>query len=263
MTSMLRRFALSVLFAAMFALINVFVPPEYFSYVFTAYIIVIILFSTFMSFRAVRRTMREIEHVNKGKRLYVMQKEEIAKIAYADPCMKEDMLKLAKASTLSLTGMFAMIIVFMLLFGTLRDLVVNTVADATAAALGELPARFLGFFLLYLLLAILSYAFLLSSQIYARKAGAVQILQTYTVTERGIVADNRIALRFPLKAKKVIVNRARKFVEIRTHSEALSTVAGIRLYAHDPAALWNAIKNKVEAEEVEETNRIDCVVKRT
>ena len=76
----------------------------------------------------------------------------------------------------------------------------------------------------------------------------------YRVTRRGLIIDERLAYRFPLKVKRISRDKSRKYVELVVSGtpgfKQSRVTSKIRLYTNRVEELYKILKSNVEIEEL-------------
>ncbi|MEB3780637.1 MAG: DUF2208 domain-containing protein [Desulfurococcales archaeon] len=178
------------------------------------------------------------EEILSGKKLY--SEEKIRELQMKDEKLVEDIQDQSKFSIYSSLGAFLGIGYFILLWPEVEVLYNYFISRVDS----EILAHFLAFLIFFEGLFIINQL----SMVYAlRKIGKVTMMnipQSYTVTDRGIVFKGLIGktgIRFPLPdTVDVKVNTKRGFVEIINTGKR--SVTKVRLYARNPRRLYDIIK---------------------
>jgi len=178
------------------------------------------------------------ENVLKGKRLY--REENVRELQQSDTELMKDFQEQSKFTMYNMLGMVAVMAYFFLFWNH-----IDALYEWVAGYVGEGDlAQFLAFLIFF------EGLFVINQLAYwwaLRKVGKVTMVQmftSYTVTDKGIVAEGlmrKSALTFPLPDDvEVVVDEKRRFVELV--KEGKRTRTKIRLYARNPKRLAEIIR---------------------
>jgi len=254
---MLKQYLIGLLTLEALAFITAFFPGMS-GIFFILYFVLFMGITALLTGRAAKRTLSDLKYVSGGVKLYEEGKESISKIKERDYMLRKELSVQTKAMLLQmLTFVIFMVIVFM---PNLRDAIVYGVggyfkgllAHLTDANLRDKIALFIGYQTIYLGFFVTSIATTTLSSNYLRRKGHqnLMISSHYLVTDRGIIVDGRLPIKFPIDVSKVKVNAPRRFVELEVgEAPAAGGLMGgakgtsrVRLYASKPKELASIIK---------------------
>ncbi|OYT61699.1 MAG: hypothetical protein B6U69_03130 [Thermofilum sp. ex4484_15] len=223
---------------------------------FILYFIMIMGVTALLTGKAAKKTLKDLKYISSGVKLYEEGKETIAKIRERDYMLKRELGVQSKAMMLQLLASVIFMIIFFV--PNLRNAIVYGIGDNFKALVGsaigkelkEKLALFVGYQAIYLsffLISILTTE--LTSKYLTRKGHKnLMVSSHYVVTDRGIIIDGRLPIRFPVDLSKLRVNAPRGFVELEIGEVTSSSPMGgrgasrVRLYASKPKELASIIK---------------------
>ncbi len=189
------------------------------------------------------------EEILSGKRLY--SEEKIRELQMKDEKLLEEIQAQSKFSMYTSLATFAGIAYFFALWPK-----INALYNYFLPRVGgnEILAHFIAFLIFFEGLFIVNQVALFYAMKKAGRMPVVNIPQSYTVTDKGIVLKgivNRTGIRFPLPEDvEVKVNTKRGFVDIV--KEGKRTITRIRLYSRNPKRLYDIIRRYGSARSSEE-----------
>ncbi len=179
------------------------------------------------------------EEILEGRKLY--SEEKIRDIQLKDEKLMEDLQEQSKFSMYTSVSMFVGIAYFFLLWPKI-DALYNYFLAHTGN--NEVAAHFLAFLIFFEGLFVINQAAMIVALKKAGKMPMINIPQSYTVTDRGIVFGGLIGksgIRFPLPSDvQVRVNTKRGFVELVR--EGKRSIMKVRLYSRNPKRLYDVLK---------------------
>lgn len=235
--------ALMVLFAYMTSYY-----PQMLSTLFFVYIVAVLGITFLLTGKSAARMVRDIEYISKGKRLFSARKETINKLKILDA--EELSRELRGQSTFMAIYFLPMILVLALIFiPGIRDAIIGSLEGL----FGDLAhdkhlARFIAYLTFYSLFYVVSLSSMVASKVVQRKyGGMLMVPQSYVVTDRGLILDERTPIKFPLTDAKVSINEKRNFVEIELKSAQQPTggVVRYRLYTRQPRVLYDILRERL------------------
>ncbi len=204
--------------------------------------LLIIVFSILMARRGGKNPLGQEkvppERVLEGKKLY--EEKNTRELQTQDQGLLLDIQEQSRFSMYNMLGMVAAMAYFFLFWPH-----VDGLYSLVAAYLGEgKTAEFIAYLIYFEGLFIITQASYYWALRKVGKVPMIQMPQSYTVTDKGIVLQGMVgktAVTFPLPDKaRVAVNEKRKFVEIVV--ERKRTVTRLRLYARNPKRLYEIIR---------------------
>lgn len=239
--ALLAQYLLGLVLMVAFAYMNANYPDKtwlfFLLYLFTFFGIMILITG-----RQARNIFRDIEEVKKGEVLYSASTEEVLKLREKD--MEKTQGELAaqlKLSLLPFLTLFLFLIVFYI--PSLRDAFGSL---GRALSSDQKVATFYSFLTMYGLF----YALSLTTGMYTRrlqaKTGTLNIATAYVVTTKGVLVDERLPIKFPIRGS-VTVDSKRKFVELVVKQEVMGSEVKqrVRLYTPEPSRLASLLKGRV------------------
>ena len=248
------RYLLSLGVIVFFSLISVYLPPWAYSWVVLAYLVTFMAINMVVVGISARRLLRDLEYVSGGRVLFEETKRRVQLLKRKDRKLEEESRSQLRSQAKSMLGLLLTFVVIMVLFGTpqMRNLVVSVPKELIMGFVSdEKAALFLSYLLFYLLLMV-------ASTLVTKPFGAGGVQETlvvpseYVVTERGLIIDNSIAYRFPLRAKGLNVSPSRRYVElVLSGAPALrkgGVTSRVRLYTSKFEELYKILKSNVVLE---------------
>ncbi|QOJ79449.1 DUF2208 domain-containing protein [Infirmifilum lucidum] len=237
------QYLLGLVLMVLFAYMNANYPDKtwlFFMLYFLAFMGIIFL----VTGRQARSMLRDLEEVKGGEKVFEADPQEVLKLRERD--MERTRSELAAQAKVSLVPLASMI-VFILIVSvpSLRGFF-DSVGHMLAQ--DQKTATFYSFLAMYGTF----YAFSLVTGLYTRrlqaKTGALRIATKYLVTTKGIVVDDSIPVKFPIKGT-VVTDSRRKFVEVHLVQTYMGTTVKqrIRLYTEEPSKLAGMLKQGLQA----------------
>ncbi len=179
------------------------------------------------------------EEILEGKKLY--SEEKIRDIQLKDEKLMEDLQEQSRFSMYTSASMFVGIAYFFLLWPQIDSLYEFFL---TYTGNSEVMAHFLAFLVFFEGLFVINQAAMIVAMKKAGKMPVINIPQSYTVTDKGIVIGGLIGksgIKFPLPSDvQVRVNTKRGFVELVR--EGKRSIMKVRLYSRNPKRLYELVK---------------------
>ncbi|RLF08265.1 MAG: hypothetical protein DRJ64_01395 [Thermoprotei archaeon] len=246
MNKMVLNYIIGLVLMIVFAYINAYYT-QYSSLLIIAYFVVMGAIMFIFTGRSASKMLREIEEVRTGNVLVRVDKEGGEKIKLKDIRILSEELKEQGKLTLVSLATFGIVFVFFFIIprGFFLSIAQMLTTDMNTAV-------FISYIFFYLLLYLLSISSSLITWFYSKKQkGFLMVPSTYIVTDRGIVVDRRMSIKFPLDKSKIILDSKRKYVEISvSSSQAGATMESrIRLYYLKPKELYDIIMRHCLSEE--------------
>jgi uncharacterized membrane protein len=238
------QYLIGVVLLVVFAFLNANFPG-YTSLIFILYFVALMLVMFVLMGRQTRGLLKDLDEVKSGEVLYRSDTSEVLKLRERDlQNSQPELMAQFKASMIPFASLLILILVFYI--PQLRDFFLQL--GKVLAPANEKMASFFEYLLLYGFFYIVS----LVSGFYARrlqsKTGTLVIATSYTVTSKGVVVDERMPVKFPLKGN-ILVDSRRKFVQLETLQQVMGTTVKqrIRLYSPEPSKLASLIKTSSTA----------------
>lgn len=224
--------------------------PEMLSTFFIAYMGVVLLATLLMAGKSASRLVKDLEYVSAGKKVFSAKRDTVNKLKLLD---SENLAKELKGqSLLALLSIVPLIVFFAVVFlPGAREGIINIFKGLFGSFVDdEHLLSFMSYLAFYFLFFLFSLCTTLLSRITYRTVGGMLVVpQTYLVTDRGIILDDRTPLKFPLKNALLKLDERRKFVEITVKNPAQGTgTVRYRLYTRQPQGLYSLL-SKMLAEE--------------
>lgn len=219
--------------------------PQHLGTFFIAYFAVALAVTLFMGGRAASALIRDLEYIKKGKVLLSVGKDEVIKLKSKDKILNDE---LKRQSTLAFPQFIIFFIMFMILIiPYIRDSIIFHLRNLISIyILDSNLVNFISFLLFY---GIFTFVFQISS-VYSRKGiekmgGKLEVPLFYVVTENGLLLEERIPLKTPLRILDIKVDTRRRFVEFKVRS-TMSGVSRYRLYHEEPRSLEAFLRRLTE-----------------
>jgi len=249
-----RQILISIGLMQLFVLFSTYFPEYYYYLYITFFTITTVIMMVYVGKRA-RPLLKDLEAIMHGRTLCKIEKKELQEIMLKDPEYLEIMRRRLKIGVIQ----WILFIIIFLLFITpfLREWLRYGVGNMLSYLLRdvEIPPIIGGVEKLSLLiLNELVYALLMLIPLIMFRAsrsltgGDVDVLipSSYIITDKGIVLDNRIPLKFPLKIVNYKTKR-RRYLEIELKEEVgkefMQAARKVRLYSKSPGKLWELIRS--------------------
>ena len=243
-------YLLSIIAMIFFSYITTYYQ-QYASMIFLGYFVLIMAIMMIAAGKSASKVIKDINYIQESEKILEVDSETVRKLKEKDYLVFEEEKTQYLASLLTLIPMILIMAIFLIkwirdaLLQGARSIVVGFVPDEQLATF----ASWLMFYSLFFLIAQGSYLF---TRIYfkMKKITPLTVASTYTIREKGLIIDNRLPLKFPLKNAKLSVNTKRKFVELELRgvpSPSMPTqqTSRIRLYASNPKEIYKILKDKV------------------
>ena len=240
--ALVAQYVLGVLAMVLFAYVSSYYP-QYNMEMMVAYFVFLMLIMFAFTGKQAGQMMRDLQEIQAGEVVYKARKETVAKLK------EKDFAKLRE----EMSGQWKMMLV-----GFLPLLIIILVfyvppMRAAVFSLGwyftddKQLANFISFLILYASFYVFSVPFSIYSMGRQAREGALSVAGEYVVTDKGILVDNRLPIRFPLKGK-VEVNARRRFVEVHTTQSTMGmeVKTRVRLYSPEPTKLARTLKELSE-----------------
>lgn len=249
-----KQWVMTIVTMTAFAFFSVYLPPEIQSWMFLAYMLVFFGIYMAMAGLGTRKILQDIEYVSKGKLLYEADKKEVFKVKAKDGRLTEELKEQTKQSMAHFLPMmvYLSIFIFIIYVPSIREALITLPYEKLKPIIGdEKLSRFAAYLLFYfILMAIQLIPLRLLSKRGTFRGSQLLMPSKYRVTDRGIVIDDRMAIRFPLSLRTIKVDRSRKFVEIKLKNlpgaPAMQTgEVRLRLYTNKTEELAEILKIKM------------------
>lgn len=233
MNALAAQYILGVALLLLFAYVNAMFP-EYTTAFFILYFAAFMGILLVVTGRQAKGILKDLEYVSSGALIYEAPRDEVLRLRERD--FEYTRPELSAQVRIALLP-FLLIIAFFVLYSLPQ---VRNFFAALASSLT--PSRNLALFLSFVMLYGLFYVASVLSGLYSRRlqarVGTLSIASTYKITSNGLIVDDRLPVKFPIKGR-VVVNARRKFVEIEMEQRVMgSTVKQrLRLYHPEPSKL--------------------------
>lgn len=239
MNTIIVQYLIGIILVVLFAFINAMFPEQT-GLFFLLYFVMFMGLIFLITGRQARGILRDLDHINRGVLIYEAPRDEILKLRERDfQHTRREISAQMKYAMLPFLSMILFLVIYSV--PQIRELFMGIGSSLTQ---DKQLASFFSFLSLYGFF----YAFSVSLGLYARRAqarvGALSVATTYRITSAGLIVDERLPVRFPIKGR-VIVNTRRKFVEIETEQSVMGSKVKqrLRLYHPEPSKLASLLKS--------------------
>ncbi len=236
------QYVLGIVAMVVFAYISSYYP-QYNTEMIIAYFILMTLMMFALTGKQAGQLMRDMQEIQAAEVVYKVRKETSAKLKEKDFAkLKEEMAGQWKSILVGFVPLIALIMVFYI--PPLRDAFFSLGGLFTE---DKQLANFISFLILYGIFYVVSVPLSLINMRRQARHGTLNVANEYVVTEKGILVDGRLPIRFPLPGK-VEVNNRRRFVEVHTIQETMgmNIKTKVRLYTPEPAKLARILREYSE-----------------
>ncbi len=253
-----KQWIMTIVTMTAFAFFSVYLPPEMQSWMFLAYMLVFFGIYMAMAGLGTKKILQDIEYVSKGKLLYEADKKEVFKVKAKDSRLTEELKEQTKQSMAQFLPMmiYLSIFIFIIYVPSIRETLITLPYERLKPVIGDDKlSRFAAYLLFYfILMAIQLVPLRLLSGRGTFRGSQLLMPSKYRVTDRGIIMDDRMAIRFPLLLKAIRVNRSRRFVEIKLRNlpgtpTAQTGEVRLRLYTNKVEDLAEILKSRASLED--------------
>ncbi len=245
----LLNYVMTIVMILLFSYLSA-LAPQWLSIIFPAYIIAFMAIYFIITGLSVKRMFKELDYVSKGVTLFEESKERVLAIRRRDRKLLEESKVEMKGFALQFLGFFILIIFFTLIVSSaeFRYLLIDFPSKVYQNIIKNPGwALFLSYVTFYTFLFIIQFVIL---KISGKKGGLTRVSllipSKYKITNRGLIMDDSIAIKFPLELSDLRVNRSRKFVEFVIRSMPGISYGGVmsrvRLYTTKIDELADIIK---------------------
>lgn len=238
MKGIITQYLIGIVAIVFFAYINSYFPQYTFQF-FIAYMVVMMLVMFAVMGKQAGKMFEQMQEIQMGEPLYKIEQTTIVKLKEKDFAkLKEEMSAQWKNMMTSFLPILVVLAIFTI--PQLRD----TVMSIGQSIYGEgQMATFISFLFLYGIFYIISIPMTLVNRRRQAREGTLTIANQYIVTDKGIIIDNRLPIKFPIEGE-IKTDNKRKFIEIHTKQSYMGTTIKqkIRLYTPEPSKLARIIK---------------------
>lgn len=238
MKGIVTQYLLGIAAIVVFAYVNSYFP-QYTTQFFIAYMVVMGLVMFAAMGRQAGKIFEAIQEIQRGEPLYKIEKTTIAKLKERDLYkLKDEMSAQWKTMMLSFVPIILVLAIFAI--PQLRDSFMSI--GRSIYGEGQM-ANFVSFLFLYGIFYVISVPMTIITRRKQSKEGTLTIANSYIVTEKGIIVDERLPIKFPVEGE-IKTDNKRKFVEIQTSQSYMGTTVKqkIRLYTPEPSKLARIIR---------------------
>ncbi len=238
MKGIVTQYLIGIVAIVFFAYINSYFPQYTFQF-FIAYMVVMMLVMFAVMGKQAGKMFEAMQEIQRGETIYRIEQATIAKLKEKDfHKLKEEMSTQWKTMMLSFIPLLLVITVFSI--PQLRDAVMSI--GRSIYGEGQM-ATFVSFLFLYGIFYVISVPMTIINRRKQAKEGTLTIANSYIVTDKGIIIDNRLPIQFPIEGE-IKTDNKRKFVEIHAKQSYMGTSVKqkIRLYTPEPSKLARIIK---------------------
>ncbi|MEM1509418.1 MAG: DUF2208 family protein [Thermofilaceae archaeon] len=218
--------------------------PEFSSWFFIIYMVAMLIVTTAIAGRSAATLLRDAEFVKSGKPLLTISKEEATRLRARDRELEKELSKQAKPLIIQPLVLFALLFVFIV--PGLRDTLVTSLSDVFFSFFQNQRLQlFAAFTALYGTFMTVSYLtnYVINKSL-QKMGGKLEVPAYYMLTDKGLILEDRIPLKAPLKVEEMKVDARRRYVEIKLRSipAAGGSTGRIRLYTDNPRELENRLR---------------------
>lgn len=238
--ALLLQYLLGLVLMVFFAYMNANYPDKTWLF-FTLYLLVFMGIIFAVTGRQAQNIFRDLEEVKKGEVL--LQADPDQSLALREKDMEKTQGELAAQLKVTMIPMITMILFLIVFYVPSLRQAFNSIGQMLTQ--DQKTANFYSFLSMYGLFYLLSIITGLYTRRLQSKTGTLTIATKYMVTTKGIIVDDRLPIKFPLKGT-ISADNKRKFVEITLTQQVMgSTVKQrIRLYTSEPSKLASLLKEK-------------------
>jgi len=201
--------------------------------------------------RSASKVIKDINYIQESEKILEVDSGTIRKLKEKDLLVFEEEKAQYLASLIALVPMLIIMAIFLVKW--IRDALLQSVRSVvTSFVPDDQLATFASWLMFYSLFFIIAQGSYLTTRVYfkMKKVTPLTVASTYTITQKGLIIDNRLPLKFPLKNAKLSVNTKRKFVELEikgvsSPSMPAQQTSRIRLYASNPKEIYKILKDKI------------------
>lgn len=247
-------YLLNIILLIVFAFISVYVPPNIYYFVMLAYFLVFLSINFVIVGVSAKRILKDLVYVSEGKTIFEESKKTIQLLQRKDKLLaQESRVELKTYAKSILSMILVLVIMFSIVYiPQLRETMISIPRDLFLTYFkDEKISLFFSNIIFYLILMIL---FMSVSKSFGGGGSmeTMTIPSQYRVTKRGLVIDERLAYRFPLKVKRISRDKSRKYVELVVSGtpglKQNRVTSKIRLYTNRVEELYEILKSNVEIE---------------
>jgi len=248
-------YIISIVAMIFFAYITTYFQ-QYVSMIFIGYFVLMMIIMMIAAGRSASKILEEINYIQEGEKIITISKETINKIKEKDPLVFEEEKSQYYTSLITMIPLLAIMVI--LFFKGVREGILNEVRSFVGNFVtDEQFALFASWLVFYFMFFIIAQGSYFIGRLYSKvkKTVPLTVAASYTITDKGLIIDNRLPLKFPLKNAKIFLNTKRKFVEIEVKGLKIAAPGGqqqtskIRLYSHNPKEVYEILKNNIERED--------------
>ncbi len=236
------QYALGIVAMVVFAYISSYYP-QYNTEMIIAYFVLMMVMMFALTGKQAGQLMRDMQEIQAAEVVYKVKRETSAKLKEKDYAkLKEEMAGQWKSMLVGFAPLIALLLVFYV--PQLRDMFFSIGGMFTE---DKQLANFISFLILYGIFYMVSMPLSLINMRRQAKQGTLNVANEYVVTEKGILVDNRLPIKFPVPGK-VEVNNKRRFVEVHTTQQTMGmkVKTKVRLYTPEPTKLARIIREYSE-----------------
>lgn len=228
----------------LFAYLSSYYPQYVWTFLLLSFVAMLAV-TLFASGRAASTLLKDVEHVKRGRVLLSVSRDAVTRLKSKDRVLSEELSKQASANLPQIILLPVLFIV--MLIPAVRDTMIFYVNNLISHFdLSYDVKNFLSFLLFYgMIMATFQLAFHYSRRKVESLGGKLEIPLFYVVTENGLLLEERIPLRAPLKVLSMRVDTRRRFVELRVRAPVGGT-SRYRLYFDEPRTLEDHLRGLTE-----------------
>ncbi|NPA23055.1 MAG: DUF2208 domain-containing protein [Crenarchaeota archaeon] len=222
------------------------------------YIIIGYIAALFIAFMAqagltFRRKMKEVrEYVKNVKHGAVerLASQDLMKLIEKDSEYISEITKIQKKQFKNILIVFGILMILVLLYMTVLGRFISMILATVSSKFWR---AFLETFIYFSILIVIYIAMMRVLKLTPSSPGQMMLdipyapMRSLVVYKDAIILDDIYLLKAPIKAKKVIINEKRRFIEIELDEEYAKKVGvrRVRLYVKAPKELWNECLSKI------------------
>ncbi len=222
------------------------------------YIIIGYIAALFIAFMAqagltFRKKMKEVQEYIKNVKHGAIERlatQDLMKLIEKDSEYISEITRIQKKQFKNILIVFGILMILVLLYMTVLGRFISMILSTISSKFWR---AFLETFIYFSILIIIYIAMMRVLKLTPSSPGQMMIdipyapMRSLVIYKDAIILDDIYLLRAPIKAKKVIINEKRRFIEIELEEEYAKKVGvrKVRLYVKNPKELWNDCLSKI------------------
>ncbi|NPA99911.1 MAG: DUF2208 domain-containing protein [Crenarchaeota archaeon] len=222
------------------------------------YIIIGYIAALFIAFMAqagltFRKKMREVKEYLKNVKHGAVERlatQDLMKLIEKDSEYISEITRIQKKQFKNILIVFGILMVLVLLYMTVLGRFISMILSTVSSKFWR---AFLETFIYFSILIVIYIAMMRALKLTPSSPGQMMIdipyapMRSLVIYKDAIILDDIYLLKAPIKARKVIINEKRRFIEIELEEEYAKKVGirRVRLYVKNPKELWNECLSKI------------------